>query len=215
MKPTLYTFRRCPFAIRARLAIKVSGTEVETREVDLRNKPQAMLECSPKGTVPVLQLADGSVIDESLDIMHWALAIDDPDGWIRRDAGWATDAATLIDDNDGSFKQHLDNYKYPGRVQANWPPHPAEYYRQQAGVFLRKLESRLARHAFLMGAHLTLPDAAIFPFVRQFAHVDKTWFYATYDGPLAAWLDRLMHSPLFLSVMQKNLGGRTGTLGKF
>lgn len=204
MKPILYTFRRCPYAIRARLAIKVSGTEVETREVDLRNKPQAMLECSPKGTVPVLQLADGSVIDESLDIMRWTLAIHDPDGWIRGDAGWAAETAALIAANDGSFKQFLDRYKYPGRGQPNAPTHFAGQYRDEAGAFLRMLNSRLARHAFLMGETLSLADAAIFPFVRQFAHVDKAWFDAAYDGPLAAWLDRLAGSPLFLAVMQKD-----------
>ena len=204
MKPILYTFRRCPYAIRARLAIKVSGIEVETREVDLRNKPQAMLECSPKGTVPVLQIADGSVIDESLDIMRWTLAIHDPDGWIRGDAGWTAETAALIAANDGPFKQFLDRYKYPGRGQPNAPTHFAEQFRDEAGAFLRMLNSRLARHAFLMGETLSLADAAIFPFVRQFAHVDKAWFDAAYDGPLAAWLDRLAGSPLFLAVMQKD-----------
>lgn len=205
MKPVLYTFRRCPYAIRARLAINVSGVEVETREVDLRNKPQAMLALSPKGTVPVLQLADGSVIDESLDIMRWALAIRDPDGWINADTGLADEAEALIAENDGSFKRCLDRYKYPGRGQPELPEHSAEHDRDAAGAFLRMLNSRLAMHPFLMGETLGFADAAIFPFVRQFAHVDKTWFDAAYDGPLAAWLDRLVRSPLFLSVMQKDL----------
>ncbi len=204
MKPILYTFRRCPYAIRARLAIKVSGVEVETREVDLRNKPQAMLECSPKGTVPVLQLADGSVIDESLDIMRWALAIHDPDGWISGHAGWSAEAVALIDENDGSFKQLLDRYKYPSRSQPSAPAHFAGHYRDEADTFLRMLNSRLAKHAFLMGETLSLADAAIFPFVRQFAQVDKVWFDAAYDGPLATWLDKLVGSPLFLAVMQKD-----------
>ena len=205
MKPILYTFRRCPYAIRARLAINVSGLEVEIREVDLRNKPQAMLQCSPKGTVPVLQLADGRIIDESLDIMRWTLAINDPDGWMNSDAVWATDAMSLIDENDGSFKQCLDRYKYPGRGQPGAPEHAVEYYRDEAGEFLQMLNSRLARHRFLIGEHLSFADAAIFPFVRQFAHVNKTWFYTAYEGPLAAWLDGLVRSPLFLSVMQKDL----------
>ncbi len=204
MKPILYTFRRCPYAIRARLAINVSGIEVETREVDLRNKPQAMLECSPKGTVPVLQLADGSVIDESLDIMRWALAIHDPDGWISGDAGWSAEAAALIDENDGSFKQLLDRYKYPKRGQPNTPANFARQYQDEAGAFLRMLNSRLTKHTFLMGETLGLADAAIFPFVRQFAHVDKAWFDAAYEGPLATWLDKLVGSPLFLAVMQKD-----------
>ena len=204
MKPILYTFRRCPYAIRARLAINVSGGEVETREVDLRNKPQAMLQCSPKGTVPVLQFADGSVIEESLDIMRWALTIHDPDGWMNGDAVWASDAMSLIDENDGSFKHCLDRYKYPGRGQPDGPQHAAEYYRDEAGVFLWKLNARLTTHRFLMGEHLSLPDAAIFPFVRQFAHVDKVWFDAAYGGPLSTWLDWLVRLPLFVAVMQKN-----------
>lgn len=204
MKPILYTFRRCPYAIRARLAINVSGIEVETREVDLRKKPQVMLERSPKGTVPVLQLADGSVIDESLDIMRWALAIHDPDGWISGDAGWSAEAVALIDENDGSFKLLLDRYKYPNRGRQNTPAHFAGHYRDEAGTFLRMLNSRLTKHAFLMGETLSLADAAIFPFVRQFAQVDKAWFDAAYDGPLATWLDKLVGSPLFLAVMQKD-----------
>ena len=203
MKPILYTFRRCPYAIRARLAIKISGVEVEAREVDLRNKPQAMLDCSPKGTVPVLQLADGSVIDESLDIMRWSLAIHDPDGWIIDAAKWAGEAASLIDENDGSFKRCLDGYKYPGRIHANVQEQAAENYRDEAGAFLWILNSRLARQPFLMGEHLSIADTAIFPFVRQFAHVDKSWFDAAYVGPLANWLDRLARSPLFVSVLQK------------
>ena len=204
MKPILYTFRRCPYAIRARLAINASGIEVETREVDLRNKPQSMLECSPKGTVPVLQLADGSVIDESLNIMRWALAIHDPDAWISGDAGWTAETTALIDENDGSFKQLLDRYKYPSRGHPNTPAHFAGQSRDEAGAFLRMLNSRLTKHAFLMGETLSLPDAAIFPFVRQFAHVDKDWFDSAYDGPLATWLDKLVGSPLFLAVMKKN-----------
>lgn len=142
-KPILYTFRRCPYAIRARLAIGVSGVEVELREVDLRDKPQAMLDCSPKGTVPVLQLADGSVIDESLDIMRWALAINDPMGWCNE----TSEALALIAQNDSSFKQNLDRYKYADRH----PEHSAEYYRGQAELFLLLLDTRLAEQKYLMG----------------------------------------------------------------
>ena len=202
--PFLYTFRRCPYAIRARLAIKVSGVEVEAREVDLKNKPQEMLTLSPKGTVPVLQLADGRIIDESLDIMRWALSIHDPDGWINSDPASATETMSLIDENDGPFKRLLDRYKYPGRGQPDALEHSGKPYRDEAGTFLRMLSSRLAKRAFLMGETLSLADAAIFPFVRQFAHVDKVWFDATYDGPLVAWLDKLVHMPLFLAVMKKN-----------
>ena len=205
MTPILYTFRRCPYAIRARLAIHVSGVKVETREVDLRNKPQAMLQCSPKGTVPVLQLTDGNVIDESLDIMRWALAIRDPDGWIGNSPEGLAESTSLIDENDGSFKRHLDHYKYPGRGEPVTTKHAAEQYRDEAGGFLQVLNSRLARYNFLMGQSMGLADAAIFPFVRQFAHVDKSWFDAAYAGPLAVWLDSLVRSPLFLSVMLKDV----------
>lgn len=201
MKPVLYTFRRCPYAIRARLAIKVSGVDVEMREVDLRHKPQALLDCSPKGTVPVLQLADGTVIDESLDIMRWALAINDPEVWMT-DADHEAEALALVRENDGSFKSQLDRYKYPHR----YPEHSEEVYRDEAGKFLQALGSRLTRHPYLMGERISLPDVAIFPFVRQFAHVDREWFYVAYDGVLAVWLDGFLNSALFLSVMQKDAG---------
>ena len=203
MKPILYTFRRCPYAIRARLAIAVSGVEVDAREVDLKNKPAAMLLRSPKGSVPVLQFTDGGVIDESLEIMRWALAIRDPDEWIVDDADWTTAVSALIGENDGPFKWCLDRYKYPGRFQLDVPTHAATHYRDEAGTFLRTLNARLTKHGFLMGESLSLADAAIFPFVRQFAQVDQAWFYAAYHGPLSAWLDRMMQSPLFLLVMQK------------
>ena len=201
--PILYTFRRCPYAIRARLAILVSGVTVETHEVELTNKPQAMLDISPKGTVPVLQLSDGSVIDESLDIMRWALDINDPQHWLSIDRKWVVEAASLIDENDGSFKQLLDRYKYPARYQDIAPGLGATHYRDEAGVFLRRLSSRLAAQPFLMGAALSLPDAAIFPFVRQFAQVDKGWFDRAYEGPLANWLDALVSAPTFVAVMRK------------
>lgn len=201
--PILYTFRRCPYAIRARLAIMVSGVTVEAREVELRNKPQAMLDISAKGTVPVLQLADGSVIDESLDIMRWALGFSDPQHWLNTDREWLAEAASLINENDGSFKQLLDRYKYPARSQSTTSGLDAVHYRDEAGVFLRRLGSRLATQPFLMGASMSLPDAAIFPFVRQFAQVDKAWFDRAHKGPLAQWLHALVGSPMFIAVMRK------------
>ena len=201
--PILYTFRRCPYAVRARLAILVSGVNVEEREVELKNKPQAMLDISPKGTVPVLLLADGSVIDESLDIMRWALDINDPQHWLSNDREWLAEAASLINDNDGSFKQLLDRYKYPARYQDIAPELGTAHYRDEAGIFLRRLSARLATQPFLMGAAMSFPDAAIFPFVRQFAQVDRAWFECAYEGPLAQWLDALVKSPMFVAVMRK------------
>ncbi|MES2353260.1 MAG: glutathione S-transferase [Pseudomonadota bacterium] len=199
MKPILYTFRRCPYAIRARLAIKVSGVDIEMREVDLRNKPQQMLACSPKGTVPVLQLADGTVIDQSLDIMQWALAIHDPHAWMGGSSELSAEALSLIHQNDGIFKHDLDRYKYAER----FPEYPAAYYRETAEVFLYALNTRLDKRAYLMSDQLSFTDMAIFPFIRQFAHVDKEWFYAAEYKNVIKWLEELLHSALFISVMQK------------
>ena len=163
----LYSFRRCPYAIRARLALAISETPYELREVRLSRKPAAMLEASPKGTVPVLVLADGSVIDESSQIMRWALDRNDPEGWLERD-----DPA-LIERNDGSFKHDLDRYKYPDRHDSN-----ALEHRQRGMEFLSLLDARLAEHAHLCGSQRGMADAAIMPFVRQFAGVDSEWFAA-------------------------------------
>jgi glutathione S-transferase len=193
--PLLYTFRRCPYAIRARLAIKISDVEVEMCEVDLRHKPQAMLDCSPKGTVPALQLVDGKVLDESLDIMRWALAINDPESWMNDSA----EARELIAQNDSSFKQNLDRYKYADR----YPEHSIEHHREQAELFLRLLNDRLTNQKYLMSDKPSFTDMAILPFVRQCANVDKEWFYASPYTDLIKWLDGLLQSDLFIAVMKK------------
>ena len=197
-KPILYTFRRCPYAIRARLALKVSGVELEMHEVSLRAKPQELLDCSPKGTVPVLQLADGTVIEQSLDIMRWALARHDPQAWLGPH-GLAEQDRALIARNDGQFKQDLDRYKYAER----FPQQPATHYRQQAETFLAELEGRLAAAPWLGGQRPGLADFAIFPFIRQFAGVEPDWFQQSPYRHLMRWLDRLLVSPLFVAVMQK------------
>jgi glutathione S-transferase len=198
--PILYTFRRCPYAIRARLAIAVSGAEVEQREVALRNKPQAMLALSPKGTVPVLQLVDGSVIDESFDIMRWALAQNDPENWLGENASALNAALNLIQENDGPFKYYLDRYKYADR----YPEHAADYYRDQAATFLQRLDDALGANKYLLGDRPSLADMAIFPFIRQFSAVDKDWFYSSRYTHLIKWLDELLASTLFEGVMKKN-----------
>lgn len=188
--PILYSFRRCPYAIRARLALAVSGIAVEHREVRLRDKPAEMLAASPKGTVPVLVLPDGRVIDESIDIMRWALGRNDPEGWL------AGDAAALIATNDGPFKHHLDRYKYPERYAADGVDHRA------AGLgMLGVLEERLAQGACLGGARFGLADAAILPFVRQFAAVDREWFGAQDLPRVQAWLAAFVALRLFERVM--------------
>jgi glutathione S-transferase len=193
--PTLYTFRRCPYAIRARLAIAVNGVVVTHHEVELRNKPAAMLAISPKGTVPVLHLADGTVIDESLDIMRWALRQNDPEHWLVNDERHAA----LIEQNDTSFKRNLDCYKYPNR----FPETPVENYRAACEIFLDILNARLATSTFLLGDKFSFADAAIVPFIRQFAHVDKDWFYQSRHHHVIKWLDRILASAIFVEVMRK------------
>ena len=195
--PILYSFRRCPYAMRARLAIIQSHTTVELREVVLKNKPQQLLDISPKATVPVLHLSDGSVIDESLDIMKWALGNNDPDNWL--DQTIIKDINQLIFINDEEFKYYLDRYKYADR----FPEQPERYYRQKAELFLANLEQRLSNQPFLCAEQCTLADSAIFPFIRQFANVDLSWFQASEYKHLNRWLNNHIESSLFLSIMKK------------
>lgn len=197
--PILYSFRRCPYAIRARLAIKVSNIQVELREVLLAEKPQEMLAFSAKGTVPVLLLPDGSVIDESRDIMLWALTRHDPQNWLPDNLAMRAETHRLIELNDTDFKQHLDHYKYAER----FPEQSIQTCRQQAEVFLQHLEEKLQRHTYLTGNSVSLVDMALLPFIRQFANVDKTWFYETHYKKLQAWLDHLLAERLFMDVMKK------------
>ncbi len=195
--PILYSFRRCPYAIRARLAIAYAGIPVEIREVALKNKPEHMLAISPKGTVPILQLTDGMVLEESLDIMHWALAQHDPEHW----QAFSDDADRLIKWNDGGFKYYLDRYKYADR----YPEFSQEQYRQQTEAFLAELESRLQHSPYLCGKHFSLADAAIFPFIRQFANVDSFWFKSSTYRALNSWLNAILTTELFSSIMPNNL----------
>jgi glutathione S-transferase len=206
-RPVLYSFRRCPYAIRARLAIRVSGSVVALREVVLRDKPAELVTASPRATVPVLQLADGTVLAESLDIMRWALGANDPQGWLRADEHQAVTDLTAV--NDGIFKQALDRYKYA-------PQHDkalADARRDEAvALMLQPLESRLAQHACLLRDTPSLADMAIVPFVRQFAAVDAGWFERAPLPHLRAWLHRLTGSALFTSVMPKFPPWRRGAV---
>ncbi|PSJ39965.1 glutathione S-transferase [Allosphingosinicella deserti] len=189
-EPLLYSFRRCPYAIRARMALAVSETACTIREVSLRDKPADLIAASPKATVPVLVLAGGNVLDESLDIMRWALRRNDPERWLDGDD------AGLITANDGPFKHHLDRYKYPDRFGSNPAAHRA------AGLdILAALEARLIGSACLCGQTRSLTDAAILPFVRQFAAVDFAWFEAQTLPALRRWLKSELASPLFVQVM--------------
>jgi glutathione S-transferase len=185
--------------MRARLAIAVSGISVEYREIALRSKPHAMLSISPKGTVPVLQLVDRRVIEESLDIMLWALALNDPQQWLQGKKALPDAARELIDTNDGSFKVWLDRYKYADR----YLEHPAEYCRGRAEEFLRHLEFLLGEREYLCGTRISIADMAIFPFIRQFAAVDKVWFAASDYVRLQKWLDELLMSEIFSQAMVK------------
>ncbi|UCP10930.1 glutathione S-transferase [Pseudomonas sp. MM213] len=196
---TLYSFRRCPYAMRARMALRYSDVAVNIVEVSLKAKPAEMLALSSKGTVPVLSV-DGQVIDESLAIMHWALAQNDPQDWLLKDdpAGQAQIAA-LIEENDQVFKVHLNRYKYAER----YPEQPMAFYRSEGEVFLRRLEALLEGRDYLLAVHPSLADVALMPFVRQFAHVDREWFGQTPYVRLQAWLQRFLESDLFTSIMKK------------
>ena len=201
--PVLYSFRRCPYAMRARLALHASGSAIEHREVLLKNKPAHLLALSPKGTVPVLWLpgaADGGVLEQSLDIMLWALRQHDPMGWLpASDAGMA-DALALIAHNDGPFKQQLDRYKYPNRSGLE----SGVADRDEAAIWLRTLDVRLRTQPELAGEHFGMADAAVAPFVRQYAHTDPTWFAAQPWPALASWLTKFESSDLFQAIMHKH-----------
>jgi glutathione S-transferase len=196
---TLYSFRRCPYAMRARMALRYSGVAVNIVEVSLKAKPAEMLALSSKGTVPVLSV-DGQVIDESLAIMHWALAQNDPQDWLLKDDPVGQQLiAGLIEENDQVFKVHLNRYKYAER----YPEQPMTVYRAEGEVFLRKLDELLEGRDYLLAEHPSLADVALMPFVRQFAHVDREWFGQTPYRRLQAWLQRFLESELFIGVMQK------------
>jgi glutathione S-transferase len=192
---TLYSFRRCPYAMRARMALRYSGVPVDIVEVSLKAKPAEMLAISPKGTVPVLD-ADGRVIDESLEIMRWALAQHDPQGWLL---GGDARIAELIEANDQGFKVQLNRYKYAER----YPEQPMEVYRAEGAVYLQRLEGLLQDRDYLLADHPSLADIALLPFVRQFAHVDREWFAQTPYPRLQAWLHNFLESDLFTSIMKK------------
>ena len=197
MLPILYSFRRCPYAIRARMAIAYASITLEMREVALANKPAAMLAVSPKGTVPVLQLSD-RVIDESIEVMRWALSQSDPENWLALDS--QQEQSTLIEENDNEFKGWLDKYKYWDR----YPEQSQQDYRIKAENFLSTLELRLQQNSYLLGDNICMADIAIFPFIRQFAFVDKPWFDDA-DYPLVQrWLNQFLQSKLFEQVMEKH-----------
>lgn len=204
--PLLYSFRRCPYAMRARLGLLFAELSVELREIVLKDKPAQMLAISPKGTVPVLQCVDGTVIEESDEIMIWALEQQDPQGLLNAETLAAAHA--LTQQNDNEFKHWLDRYKYADRhgemTQAE--------YRQRGEGFLQVLEAQLSKQAeqadqtqqtYLLGDSVSIADIGIMPFVRQFAHVDREVFYSLPYPKLQAWLQHWLAHPLFVQAMTK------------
>ncbi|MEH6475998.1 MAG: glutathione S-transferase [Sneathiella sp.] len=197
--PVLYSFRRCPYAMRARMLLLASKLKIELRDILLKDKPEHMLRKSPKATVPVLVLETGDVLEESLDIMMWAISLGDPLNLYPADVALRDAIDALISENDGPFKTSLDRYKYHVR----FPENAKEDYRVEGEKFLRKLEERLVRHPYLMGGDITLADIAIFPFIRQFANSDRDWFDTANYPALQKWLDSWVTSDDYLHIMKK------------
>lgn len=197
IRPRLYTYRRCPYAIRSRLALYQAKIDYESIEISLKDKPIDFLALSPKGTVPVLVDNNEKVIEESLEIMIWALNKSDPDNWILNDNNLSQE---LIYENDFSFKKNLDRYKYADR----FPEHPKEYYRAQCELFINVLNEKLKSKNYLMTEKISLADVAIFPFIRQFSLVDEDWFLNSKYRELKKWLQNFIESQMFKDVMKKN-----------
>ena len=201
--PRLYTFRRCPYAIRARLALLQAGRRFEAVEVSLRHKPASLLALSPKATVPVLHLPGGRVIEESWDIMRWALTEPDPQCWWARAQSPVN--LDLLQRNDGDFKRHLDGWKYPQRQQSDGLT-PQAHRDAAWEALLQPLESRLQHSPYLGGATACATDLAVMPFVRQYAAVDPDWFAAQSLPAVQSWLRDWLADPLFITCMQKSPG---------
>ena len=195
--PILYSFRRCPYAMRARMAIHISGQKCELREVLLRDKPPSMLEYSAKGTVPVLILQDGKVIDESLDVIDWALNINDPDDWQRSKDKEKT--KELIKINDGEFKYHLDRYKYSKRYDNEDP----EFHRKKCLKFIESINNELNNSEYIFDDNISYADIVLLPFIRQFRIADIEWFDSLPYDNLKKWLSSFLGSSLLNSIMKK------------
>jgi len=195
--PVLYSYRRCPYAMRARMAIYLAGLQVEQREIVFWDKPEPMLQASPKATVPVLVLEDGCVIEESREIMEWAFdKVDVP--WVSQQIETLERINAWIDENDGDFKHWLDRYKYADR----FPEQSKVYYRQRGERFLAKLDEALQLQSYLIGEQKSMADLAVFPFIRQFANVDKVWFAESCYEAVRAWLHKLLGEDFFAAVMK-------------
>lgn len=199
IRPILYSFRRCPYAMRARLAIAACGPEVELREVILRDKAPEFLAASPTATVPCMELPDGTVIDESLDIMIWATARNDPQGLRLPDHGTYDQMLDLVTRCEDEFKGPLDRYKYASR----YDDVDGTAERAKASEYLIELNGLLEQRPFLFGARRSFADVGVAPFVRQFAHVDLDWFNAQDWPDLIRWLNAFKASEAFRSIMTR------------
>lgn len=197
-KPLLYTYRRCPYAMRARMALLVAGMAFDAHEVSLRDKPPEMLAMSPKGSVPVMLLPDGRVLEQSWDIMQWALTKNGTDGWWVK--AQTPENLEWLSRNDGVFKSHLDRYKYPERYEN---PDRNSHREEALQTFLLPLSARLEQTGFLGGELPCATDIAIFPFVRQFAAIELTWFSQQAMPSLQRWLANWLASDLFIHGMHK------------
>ena len=185
--------------MRARLALQYSSVKVELREIILNDKPEEILSLTKEATVPVLELPDGRVIDESWDIILWAIRQNDPNSWLGEGESRLFEAEIMVEMNDYSFKTDLDHYKYADR----YPEHPLEYYRSLGEEYLQDLEDALTESRYLLGEKISIADIAIFPFIRQFAFVDKVWFDQAPYPRLQVWLQTFLDSSLFDSIMLK------------
>ncbi len=198
LRPLLYTYRRCPYAMRTRMALLQAAVEFDAYEITLKQKPPEMLSLSPKGTVPVLVLPDGTVIEQSLDIMRWAFQVHDAQGiWTRSQT---SGNLALVALNDGPFKHHLDRYKYPEK----FADCGREVHRSEAMQgLLQSLERCLSAEQYLGGMQPCAADLAIFPFIRQFRAVDMAWFDAQALPLTQLWLSQWLESKLFADCMKK------------
>ena len=197
--PILYTFRRCPYAMRARMGLAYAGLNFQIREVDLKHKPREMLDISPKATVPVLLTEGSIVLEESLDILLWSLTENDLDGWRDYSVAELSQMEALVEENDEVFKEHLDHYKYSDR----YPAESKHTYREQCEIFLERLESQLRKTTFLFGKRISYADVAIFSFIRQFSNVEPLWFQSAPYPHLKKWLAHFLVSDVFEAIMKK------------
>ncbi len=198
--PILYSFRRCPYCMRAHMGLKYAALTIELREVSLKELPEQLLDVSASETVPVLVLSKDNVMDESWDILKWALEQNDPDNWLGQDNEYLLGAEMLVETNDFSFKDDLDQYKYADR----FPEHSEESYRKACEEFIEELEDMLLENRYLLASQLSIADIAVFPFIRQFSLVDKTWFEQSPYPKVQQWLAKLIDTELFQQVFLKH-----------